>query len=114
VRRYRRRSCAAGVLIYNDGIQTISDGDDLRHQIGLDDNAMIGALLVTSYRGSRSPSCSACWRQDRREDASSAGARGLPVITGDGLLSTVEFFTRRDGRHGAGRHAGASRSLFAS
>ena len=99
-------------LIYNDGIQTIIRmATTFGTQIGIDQNAMITALLITQFIGI--PFAFLFGMLAARIGAKTAVFGGLSVyavIVAARLLHDQRgalLRARHPGRHGAGRHAGA-------
>jgi UMF1 family MFS transporter len=113
LRRYKQAFLLLlAFLIYNDGIQTIIRMATIYGtEIGLDDNAMIVALLITQFIGI--PFAFLFGMLAQRIGAKTAVFGGLAVyavITVLGYFMThVDAVLRAGdpGRHGAGRHAGA-------
>ena len=100
-------------LLYNDGIQTIIRMATIYGaEIGIDDNAMIRALLVTQFIGIPFAFLFGMFAgPHRREARGLRRARGLRGHHRARLLHAsprAQFFALADARrHGAGRHAGA-------
>jgi len=93
-------------LLYNDGIGTIIRmAAAFGTEIGLESGALIAAILLVQFSGSRFVSCSGRWREGRRQAGGAGRIGGVHGHRDPRLLHPDGgplFHPRVPGRHGAG------------